>query len=63
VINDVSWCILIIAMLIWKLEAKIIDLLTAFLYGDLEEDIYMKCPKVHGEDEALHLLHAIYGLV
>ena len=26
-------------------------------------NIYMKCEEVHGEDEALHLLHAIYGLV
>ena len=63
VINDVSWCIFIIAMLVQKLEVKIIDVSTAFLYVDLEEDIYMKCEEVHGEDEALHLLHAIYGLV
>ena len=63
VINDVSWRILIIAMLVWKLEAKIIDVSTAFLYGDLEEDIYMRCREVHEEDEALHLVHSIYGLV
>ena len=62
-INDVSWLILIIAMLVWKLDAKIIDVLTAFLYGDLEEEIYMKCPEVHKEDEALLLIHSIYGLV
>ena len=63
VINDVSWRILIISMLVWKLDAKIIDVLTAFLYGDLEEEIYMKCPEVHKEDEALLLIHLIYGLV
>ena len=63
VINDVSWRILIIAMLLWRLEAKIIDVSTTFLYGDLEEDIYMKCHEVHGKDEALHLKHSIYGLV
>lgn len=63
VINNVSWRILIIAMLLWRLEAKIIDVSTAFLYGDLEEDIYMKCHEVHGKDEALHLKHSIYGLV
>ena len=63
VINDVSWRILIIAMLLWRLEAKIIDVSTAFLYGDLEEDIYMKCHEVHGKDEALHLKHSVYGLV
>ena len=51
------------AMLVWNLEAKIIDVSTAFLYRDLEEDIYMMCKEIHEKDEALHLIHAIYGLV
>ena len=63
VINDVCWCILIIAMLVQKLEAQIIDITTAFLYGDLNEDVYLSCKEVHGEKDALLLLHAIYGLV
>ena len=63
VINDVSWRILIIAMIVQKLEAKIIDVSTAFLYGDLDENIYMFCKEVHDDDEVLLLLHAIYGLV
>lgn len=50
-------------MLFWKLDAKIVDVSTAFLYGNLEEDIYMECHEVHEKDEALHLLHLIYGLV
>jgi len=63
VISDLSWRILMTAMLAWKFEAKIIDVSTAFLNGDLDVDIYMKCSEVHGEDETLHLIHAIYGLV
>ena len=63
VINDVCWRTLVIAMLVQKLEAKIIDVLTAFLYGDLDEDIYMSCKEVHGEREVLLLPHAIYGLM
>ena len=62
-INDICWRILIIAMLVQKLEAKSIDVSTAFLHGDLDEDIYMLCKEVYGEEEALLLLHAIYGLV
>lgn len=41
VINDVSWRILIVAILVWSLDAKIIDVETAFLLGDLDEEIYV----------------------
>ena len=63
VINDVSWRILIVLMLVWNLNATIIDVETAFLLGDLEEEIYMTCREVHGDDEVLLLQHSIYGLV
>ena len=55
-ITDVSWRILILAMLVWNLDARIIDVETAFLLGDLEEEIYMMCTEVHDEDEVLLLL-------
>jgi hypothetical protein len=29
---------------VWGLKAKIIDVETAFLFGDLEEEIYMEIP-------------------
>jgi len=64
-ISDVSWRILIIAMLLFDYDAKIVDVETAFLHGDLEEDIYMEAPEGAGlgRDECVHLKKAIYGLV
>jgi len=44
-INDVAWQILLIAKLVWKLSAIIINVDTAFLYRDLEEEIYMQMPE------------------
>lgn len=63
VITDVSWRILILTMLVMNLSAKIIDVETAFLLGDLDEEIYMTCREVHDDDKVLLLLHSIYGLV
>jgi len=65
VINDVAWRILLIAKIVWNLEAILIDVDTAFLYGDLEEEIYMDLPEglTSFEDECLLLLKALYGLV
>ena len=53
----------------WIME--IVDVETAFLYGDLEEEIFMSIPegmsiflqKEFGKDEALQLVQAMYGLV
>ena len=65
VINDITFRILLIAMIVWKLEGKIIDVETAFLNGDLDEDIYMDCPEGLDaeDDECLQLQRTIYGLV
>jgi len=38
VMHDVTMRIMIIAMSIWELDALVIDVETAFLYGDLDEE-------------------------
>jgi len=43
-VNDTSFCILLVAMPVWGLKGRIIVVETAFLYGDLEEEIYMEIP-------------------
>ena len=65
VIHDVTWRILLIIYLNRKYEAKIIDIETAFLYGELEEEIYMECPEglTKMENDCLILQKTIYGLV
>src|SRR6056300_1140278 len=44
VVNDVTFCLLILTMILMGLDAKIVDIETDFLYGDLDEEIFMECP-------------------
>ncbi len=44
VVNDVTFRIMLIAKMMWKLDSYQFDVETAFLLGDLEEEIYMECP-------------------
>ncbi len=46
-----------------NLDAMTIDVETAVLLGDLEEEIHMICKQVHDEDNVLFLQHSSYGLV
>ena len=46
--------------------AKIVDVKTAFLYGDLEEEIYMECPQGTlnvANNDCIILNKCIYGLI
>jgi hypothetical protein len=65
VINDVSFRIMLIAKLIWNLEASIVDVESAFLHGELQEEIYMNIPEEMSYDSkhCLLLTKTIYGLV
>ena len=65
VVHEITIRCLLIIWIVQKLSAMLIDVETAFLYGELDEEIYMKAPKgyVMGEDECLLLLKSIYGLV
>ena len=64
IINDVSFRIMLIVKLIWKLQASIINVETAFLHGDLQEDMYMTIPEgMESNNNACALLNkTIYGL-
>jgi hypothetical protein len=44
VINDVSFRISLIGIMIWNIKTKIIDIETTFLHGDLEQSIFMEIP-------------------
>ena len=65
VLSDVSYRLMLTLKMILKLKGKICDIETAFLHGDLEEEIYMEAPKGIGakDDEVVKLEQTIYGLV
>ncbi len=71
VVNDITFRLLLLLIIKMGLSAKIVDVETAFLYGELEEEIYMDCPPGMtetgvdsvGDDDALLLQRCIYGLV
>ena len=44
VVNDITFPILLLMVIHFKYAAKIVNVET-FLYGDLEEEIYMECPQ------------------
>lgn len=70
VVNDVTFRTLLVLYQVLKYDSRIIDVETAFLYGDLEEEIFMKIPsgftECTGTDatgSCLELQRSLYGLV
>ena len=66
VINDVTWHVLLIVMLLKKYDGNILDIEVAFLHGDLGEENYMDCLQVleyAKEDKCVKLLQKIYDIV
>jgi hypothetical protein len=75
VVHDTSFHLTLVQKIIYKLNSRQFDIETAFLYGDLEEEIYMEFPD--GYEDYLHdqgcnfssteycviLKKALYGLV
>jgi Reverse transcriptase (RNA-dependent DNA polymerase) len=56
---------MLVAKLIWNLKACIVDVETAFLHGELQEEIYMNFPEGMNSDSnsCLFLTKTNYGLV
>ena len=71
VLNDVTFRIIMTLIIANQWDADIVDIETAFLYGELEEEIYMKIPeglneytgKHYDDKECFVLNKAMYGLV
>jgi hypothetical protein len=65
ILNDVSFRIMLIAKLVWYMTSTVVDIETAFLHGDLDEEIYMEVPKglEIEHNKKLMLKNTIYGLV
>jgi hydrogenase maturation factor HypE len=62
--------LLLLILLTYNYQSRVVDVETAFLYGKLEENIYMKIPRgykeVIGDDsegDVLELKKSLYGLV
>ena len=69
VAHDVSFRITLARMMVKKLDSLVMDVETAFLYGEIDEEIFMKSPVGMEEidpgslsEDCYQLLKGIYGL-
>jgi hypothetical protein len=65
VVNDTTMKVVLLVSLVDGNTTEQTDIETAFLYGELEEEVYMKMPPGYeeSEDDAVILDKSIYGLV
>jgi hypothetical protein len=65
VLNDFSFRIMLIAKLVWNMTYSVVDIETAFIHRDLDEEIYMEVLKglAIKDNKKLILRKTIYGLV
>jgi hypothetical protein len=76
VVNDATFHLVLVLKILFQLEAGQFDIETAFLYGDLDEEIWMQLPEgyseyvktthntnIHTDTHCVKLLKALYGLV
>jgi hypothetical protein len=69
VVDDVTVRTVITNVLVQGWDSEVLDVTTAFLYGEMEEEVYMKCPVGidlvesgwNLEEENTKLLRTIYG--
>lgn len=72
VINDITFRIICVMIAMYGWHAEIVDIETAFLYGDLDETIYMKMPQgyeivnadtqIDRTKQCMQLIKTVYGL-
>ena len=66
VVNDITFHVLLLMVLHFGYLAKIVDIETALLHGDLKEEIYMECPQGMSDvkkHDCVILNKCIYGFV
>ena len=73
VIQDITFRVICVLIIMYGWKAEIVDIETAFLYGELEETIFMKVPvgyeivtkddKIDRNKQCMQLTKTIYGLV
>ncbi len=63
--HNVTFQILVLVLIVFGLKANSVDVGTVFIYGNIEEEIFMKCPPgmTVAENDVLALNKCIYVLV